>query len=109
MATNTALAQAIWTVLGAIPPGKVASYGQLAEQAGLPGRARLAGRVLRELPAQTALPWHRVVRANGQIAFAPDSDRFREQTARLRAEGVTVASGTVCMREYRWAAQADSD
>jgi methylated-DNA-protein-cysteine methyltransferase-like protein len=41
------------------------------------------------------LPWHRVLRSDGRIAFPPDSAQFDEQVQRLRAEGVTVVNGRV--------------
>jgi methylated-DNA-protein-cysteine methyltransferase related protein len=82
--------QEIWAVVGAIPRGSVSTYGAVARAAGLPGRARLAGRALRELPKEMKLPWHRVVGAGGKIVFPPTSAHHREQARRLRAEGVTV-------------------
>lgn len=81
---------AILAVVRRIPAGRVASYGWVAAEAGLPGRARLVGRLLAELPARSGLPWHRVTRAGGRIAFAPGSPQARRQAARLAAEGVAV-------------------
>lgn len=80
----------------AIPVGQVAGYGEVARRAGLPGRARFAAHVL-STNADATLPWHRVVRSDGQIAFPPGSDGFREQQRRLRAEGVRVTDGRVRM------------
>jgi methylated-DNA-protein-cysteine methyltransferase-like protein len=57
--------QRIHIVLAQLPKGTVVSYGQLADLAGLPGRARLAGTALKKLPAKSPLPWHRVLRSNG--------------------------------------------
>lgn len=82
-------------MVGAIPRGSVSTYGAVARAAGLPGRARLAGRALRESPKEMKLPWHRVVGAGGKIVFPSTSLQHREQTRRLRAEGVTVKSGRV--------------
>lgn len=87
--------QEIWAVVGAIPRGSVSTYGAVARAAGLPGRARLAGRALRESPKEMKLPWHRVVGAGGKIVFPPTSVHHREQTRRLRAEGVAVKAGRV--------------
>ena len=53
--------QAIWNVVARIPRGQVSSYGEVARAAGLPGRARLAGRALRLVPEDMNLPWHRVM------------------------------------------------
>jgi methylated-DNA-protein-cysteine methyltransferase-like protein len=87
--------QEIWAVVGAIPRGSVSSYGAVARAAGLPGRARMAGRALRESPKEMKLPWHRVVGAGGKIVFPPSSLHHREQARRLRAEGVVVKAGRV--------------
>ena len=82
-------------VVAAIPAGSVLAYGEVAARAGLPGRARLVGRVLAEDGHD--LPWHRVLRANG----TPAPHLAAEQLARLRAEGVLAEGGRVPMRRYR--------
>ncbi len=87
----------ILAAVRAIPRGHVAGYGEVAARAGLPGRARLAARVLSENDDPT-LPWHRVLRADGRIAFAPGSREWREQARRLRGEGVDVRDGRVARR-----------
>ena len=91
---------AILAAIRAIPRGQVAGYGQVAQRAGLPGRARLVARVL---AGQTdpRLPWHRVLRSDGHIAFAVGSVGFEEQVRRLQAEGVAVVRGRVRMRPPR--------
>lgn len=78
----------IWQTIANIPAGRVASYGQIALLAGLPGRARLVGRALRESPEHLDLPWHRVLNASGRSAFPSDSPAYKEQRARLLSEGV---------------------
>jgi methylated-DNA-protein-cysteine methyltransferase related protein len=87
--------QEIWHVVGAIPRGQVSTYGAVARAAGLPGRARLAGRALRLAPKALHLPWHRVVGAGGRIVFPKLSLEHREQTRRLKAEKVLVKDGRV--------------
>ena len=62
-------AERIWRVVASIPKGYVASYGQIAKVAGLPGYARFVGTTLGKLPRDTWLPWHRVV--NASLAIAP--------------------------------------
>ena len=84
----------ILAAVRAIPRGQVAGYGEVARRAGLPGRARLAARVLSEND-DPKLPWHRVLRSDGSIAFPEGSRGYREQSQRLRAEGVTVVKGRV--------------
>ena len=93
--------QEIWAVVGAIPRGAVSTYGAVARAAGLPGRARMAGRALRESPKEMKLPWHRVVGAGGKIVFPRTSVHHREQTRRLRAEGVMVKAGRVSREAIR--------
>ena len=87
--------QAIWNVVARIPRGRVSSYGDVARAAGLPGRARLAGKALRLSPEDMNLPWHRVMGAGGRIVFPKGSRHFREQARLLRSEGVAVKDGRV--------------
>jgi methylated-DNA-protein-cysteine methyltransferase related protein len=87
--------QAIWNVVARIPRGQVSSYGNVARAAGLPGRARLAGKALRLMPEDMNLPWHRVMGAGGRIVFPKGSRHFREQARLLRSEGVAVKDGRV--------------
>ena len=96
--------QRILAVVRAIPRGQVLGYGEVARRAGLPGRARLAARVLSEND-DPKLPWHRVLRSDGRIALPAGSPGFDLQVARLRAEGVTVIEGRV--RGARPAADLD--
>lgn len=99
---------AIVAAIRAIPPGKVAAYGEVASRAGLPGRARLVGKVLRETPAGVRLPWHRVVRADRRIAFAEGSKAFQEQARRLEEEGVVLRGGRVPAQYFAWRCDLDT-
>jgi methylated-DNA-protein-cysteine methyltransferase-like protein len=94
--SEKSIKQAIITAIHAIPTGSASSYGAVARAAGYPGRARLVARVLSE-SEDAGLPWHRVLRASGQIAFPVGSPMFLEQERRLRAEGVQVEAGRVKM------------
>ena len=87
---------AILAAIRAVPRGQVAGYGVIARRAGLPGRARLVARTLGQ-NEDAALPWHRILRSDGRIAFPPGSAGFEEQARRLRAEGVEVRNGRVRM------------
>ena len=89
-------AERILAVIRAVPRGQVAGYGHIAQRAGLPGRARMVARVLSE-NTDAKLPWYRVLRSDGRIAFPEGSKRYREQSPRLRAEGVVVEKGRVRM------------
>jgi methylated-DNA-protein-cysteine methyltransferase related protein len=92
----------IWQTVLAIPAGKVASYGQIADLAGLPGRARLVGRCMGYAPKELQIPWYRVLRANGQLAFKAGSNASLKQTGHLQEEGVAVIKNRVKMDEYGW-------
>ncbi len=94
--------QRIRETIREIPQGRVASYGQIADIAGVPRGARQVGFTLRQLPEGHTLPWHRVVQASGKIAFDNDSPQFEEQRNRLMIEGVSVLSGRIYMYLYRW-------
>jgi len=100
---------AIRRVVAAIPRGRVASYGEIAARAGLPGRARMVGRVLGDAGSEAKLPWHRVLRSNGGFAFAPGSRGFREQRARLIEEGVVVTNGRVDLARFGWQRNLDAE
>lgn len=84
----------ILAAIRAIPPGQVAGYGEVARRAGLPGRARMVAHLLAGND-DPDLPWHRVLRSDGRIAFPEGSRGWREQSRRLRAEGVVVEKGRV--------------
>ena len=86
--------QEILAAIRRIPYGTVSSYGDVAAMAGLPGRARLVAKILCGSD-EAGLPWHRVLRSSGQIAFTPGSAQFDEQVRRLMSEGVAVKRGRV--------------
>jgi methylated-DNA-protein-cysteine methyltransferase related protein len=102
-----AAAEAIRAVVARIPPGQVSSYGEVASRAGLPGRARLIGKVLGKTPDGMELPWFRVLRSDGRIAFPPQSKPYREQRARLIGEGVRVERGRVDLAQFGWERNLD--
>jgi methylated-DNA-protein-cysteine methyltransferase-like protein len=83
-----AMLERIWRVVEDIPRGQVATYGSVAERAGLRGRARLVGHALKVAPRSRRLPWHRVVNASGRISFPPGSEYHQLQRRRLEREGV---------------------
>jgi methylated-DNA-protein-cysteine methyltransferase-like protein len=92
----------ILSAVRSIPKGRVCTYGDVADVAGLPRRARLVGTVLRQTPASRDLPWHRVINAGGRISFPVGSDAYRRQRSRLEAEGVDFVGGRVDLRRYGW-------
>jgi methylated-DNA-protein-cysteine methyltransferase-like protein len=101
---------AIVAVVRAVPRGRVTTYGAVATRAGLPRQARLVGKVLAGLPANSGVPWHRVVAAGGRIAFPAGSPARERQLTRLRREGVDVARGRIDLARSGWGAPtADLD
>jgi len=95
---SSALKQAIWLVIAAIPHGRVCTYGDIANMAGQPGQARWVGRLLSELPPDSTLPWHRVVNASGKITH-PNASK---QVQRLQDEGIQTVHQRVALKRYRW-------
>jgi len=92
----------IYVVVRRIPKGRVATYGQVAELAGLDGLARQVGYALHALPRGTAVPWYRVINSAGRISLPPDAGGL-EQRLRLLAEGVPVTeAGRVPLARLRW-------
>lgn len=85
-----------------IPRGKVCTYGNVADVAGLPRRARLVGTVLRQTPASRGVPWFRVINASGRISFPQGSDAYARQRKHLEDEGVDFVGGRVDLNRYGW-------
>jgi methylated-DNA-protein-cysteine methyltransferase-like protein len=93
----------IWKTVREIPRGKVATYGQVAELAGLEGHARQVGYALHNLPERSDVPWHRVINAKGEISPRSAGDSHELQRLLLAAEGVVVdGRGRIDLKRYRW-------
>jgi len=96
----------IWQTVQLIPYGHVACYGQIADLAGLPGRARLVGKALGTAPKAgwkgKAVPWFRVINSQGRISFPVASENFIEQKALLQEEQVVVLGAKIKLSEFQW-------
>jgi len=93
--------QRIYAVVARIPRGCVATYGQVAQLAGLPGQARLVGYALSACGG--ALPWQRVVNARGRISPRGDGNGEEIQRQLLESEGVRFdEGGRIPLARYRW-------
>jgi methylated-DNA-protein-cysteine methyltransferase-like protein len=93
----------IYEVISRIPRGRVATYGQIADLAGIPGQPRRTGYALSALPAHSGIPWHRVINAQGKISFPPGSAHHKLQRRLLKQEGVVFDSaGRVNLGLFRW-------
>lgn len=98
--------QLVYEAAMQIPPGKVATYGQVAMLAGLPGQARLTGYALFNLPAELAgkVPWQRVVNAQGRISYSEARyGNDHKQRELLEQEGVVFnATGRIDLTLFGW-------
>lgn len=91
----------IYAVLAQIPEKKVTTYGDVAKIAGFPRYARHVGRVLKQLPEGSRLPWFRVINGQGKISLT--GERFLVQKQRLQQEGIEVSEeGRISLAKYRW-------
>ena len=92
----------IWKVVSQIPSGKVATYGQVADQSGIPGQPRLVGYALHNLPRGSDVPWHRVINAKGKISLGDLDGMYAEQKRLLKREGVRFMKDVVDFRKFGW-------
>ena len=93
----------IYAVVRQIPPGSVASYGQVAFLAGNPRGARGVGFALHRNPEPGVIPCHRVVFKDGGLCSGFAFGGEGAQRALLEAEGVEfLPDGRVNMARYGW-------
>ena len=91
----------IHKVVSRIPRSRVATYGQIARLAGLPGQARLVGYALHALPAGTRVPWQRVINAQGAISTPAGHDIVQRRL--LESEGIRFdPRGRIPLDSYQW-------
>ena len=93
-----------YEVVRRVPPGRVTTYGTVAHQAGLPGRARQVGYAMAALPDGNDVPWHRVINARGEVSRRSGGTAFENiQRVLLESEGVHFdARGRVRLDDYGW-------
>jgi methylated-DNA-protein-cysteine methyltransferase-like protein len=97
----------IYRVVGRIPAGRVATYGQVARLAGIPGHARQVGYALAALTDARRVPWHRVINAKGEISLRAEPGFEAMQRRLLEREGVVFgANGRVSLARFAWKAGA---
>ena len=99
------LYQQIYAVVRQIPPGKVASYGQIARIVGgctprMGGYAMAAFRTAKETKP---VPWQRVINSQGKISRHGEGLGSAIQRQMLEDEGVLFsAEGTIDFEEFGW-------
>lgn len=97
------LRERIYAVVSRVPRGRVATYGQVARLAGIPGHARQVGYALHALPEGSRLPWHRVVNRAGTISARSTPGFDRVQRVLLEAEGVEPdGKGRISLDRFLW-------
>lgn len=92
----------IWQAVAYIPKGRVATYGQIARLVGYPNHARYVGTTLKKLPADTALPWYRVINAQGKLSFPEGSQAYTRQKSLLEKEGIIFLGTRIALNRYGW-------
>ncbi|MEM1309242.1 MAG: MGMT family protein [Cyanobacteria bacterium P01_H01_bin.153] len=99
----------IYAVVRQIPYGQVATYGQVAELAGLIGKPRVVGYALYRVTDAEQIPWHRVINAKGEVSRSPHRNGTDDlQQVLLEAEGIKFnKSGKIDLKHYRWIADSD--
>ena len=100
--------EVIWNLVKKIPRGKVATYGQIADLAGLDGHARFVGYALHGTPRTINIPWHRVINSQGKISLSgPSAQRQRKL---LEAEKIVFSkSGRIDLKKYGWRLNATAE
>ena len=93
----------IYDVVRKIPKGRVATYGQIAALAGLPGRARQVGYAMHALPSGTRVPWQRVINAQGNVSLRRRPGADITQRILLEREGIRFESrGRIALERFQW-------
>ena len=94
----------VYDIVSQIPAGRVATYGQVALLAGSPRAARQVGFALGKLDGDSAVPWHRVVNARGQVSLRAFSEGCEELQEELLAdEGVVLdEGGRIDLSKWGW-------
>jgi methylated-DNA-protein-cysteine methyltransferase-like protein len=94
----------IYKLVNAIPPGKVATYGQIARCAGIPWDARRVAYALHVLPEKTTIPWHRVINRHGCISYAPSRNGSDDlQKFLLQREGILFnQAGKIPLEQFQY-------
>ncbi len=83
-----------------IPKGKVATYSDVATLSGLPGQQRLVGYALHNLPANSKIPWQRVINAQGKISLPRRTGGYRRQKKLLEQEGIVFLNETIDLDKF---------
>ena len=101
LAQKSSTWERFYRVIRRIPRGRVATYGQVARLAGLPGHARQVGYALHALRASTNVQWQRVINAAGRISLRPMTGGISQRML-LEKEGIVFSGERVSLVSYGW-------
>lgn len=91
----------IWKEVKKIPRGRVATYGQIAQLAGIEGQARFVGYALHGLPRNSGIPWHRVINSQGRVSLPGLAGK--QQRRLLESEKVVFTpAGRIDLKKFQW-------
>ncbi len=98
--------QRFYSIIRRIPKGRVATYGQIAQLAGLPRHARQVGYALAALE-EDDVPWQRVVNSKGEISERAVPEFGERQWSRLKKEGISFdKNGRIPLLKFQWLPKA---
>jgi methylated-DNA-protein-cysteine methyltransferase-like protein len=89
--------KAVCKIVSSIAPGHVMSYGEVARAAGFPRHSRMVSKAI--VRCTRSLPWHRVIKSDGTLAFKAGSQPYNKQKALLEKEGVHMTNGKFMPRD----------
>lgn len=99
---NISKVETILITLANIPSGKVTSYGDVAKRSGYPGLARYVAKILKDLPNNSQIPWHRVINSQGKSSFPENSTMYYLQLSKLRQEGIILSESKIIPKQFFW-------
>lgn len=99
--------QGVYLIVNQVPPGKVATYGQIARLLGYPSHARRVGRALAMLPDDSDVPWHRIVNSKGEVSarsqWSENAGSEISQRYFLEQEGVEFSpQNRIYLKQFLW-------
>ena len=100
-AAKRTMKERIYDLVKQIPRGRVATYGQIAEQLGNKGLSRVVGNALHHNPDPSHIPCHRVVNAKGEVSLSFAFGGGVAQRALLEQEGIVFQdNGKIDLKKY---------
>jgi len=98
----------IYSVVSMIPPGRIATYGQIARIAG-GCSARNVGYAMSSVPHDSDVPWHRVINSRGQVSVRSHGEPCNAQQQMLQSEGIIFSeSGKADLDRFGWLIETDA-